>query len=352
MRRIATSAVLAGATLLAGCSMAPAASDDATTGPSSSEAAEPSTTVVGELRIPWSAVVVDGSVLVSERGTARVLELTEAGELREAAVVAGVEPQGEGGLLGLATDGESVFAYSTAADGNRVQRFPLTGEPGSLGLGEPETLISGLPAGRIHHGGRVALGPDGMLYVTVGDAGVPEVAQDLDALGGKILRLTPDGEVPEDNPFPGSPVYSYGHRNVQGIAWSEDGRMFASELGQNTWDELNEIQPGGNYGWPVVEGDGGEGEGYIDPLQVWSTDTASPSGIAIVDETIYIANLRGERLRTVPVADPGEADELLAGEYGRLRDVLLGPDGRVWILTNSDGEGNADSEIVAIDPVG
>lgn len=359
-------AVAAAVALLAACTAAPEAAppapseEEASTSASASstEGAEetdepaPSTwpeaeTVATGLRTPWSAVVVGTSVLVSERETARIVEITADGEMREAAVVDGVAPNGEGGLLGLAVADDQLFAYSTAADGNRVQRFPLEGEPGSLALGEPVTLISGMPSAQIHNGGRVEIGPDGMLYVTVGDAADPDSAQDPDSLAGAILRLTTDGDVPADNPIEGSPAHSYGHRNVQGIDWTDDGRLFASELGQNTWDELNEVVAGGNHGWPDVEGEGGEDAGYVDPVQVWSTDVASPSGLAVVDDVVYVANLRGERLRTIPVDDPSISEEWLVGEHGRLRDVLEGPDGRIWVLTNGN---DGDDRVLALDP--
>ena len=157
-------------------------------------------------------------------------------------------------------------------------------------------VLDGLPAAGNHNGGRIAFGPDGMLYAGAGDAAQGDRAQDLDSLGGKILRMTPDGGIPDDNPFAGSLVYSYGHRNVQGLAWTEDGTMFATEFGQDTWDELNIIEAGGNYGWPIVEGQGG-GDEFIDPVQQWRPDAASPSGMAIIGGTIFIANLRGEVLR-------------------------------------------------------
>ena len=179
-----------------------------------------------------------------------------------------------------------------------------------------------------------------MLYATTGDAGTTGSAQDLDSLAGKILRMTPAGEVPEDNPFDGSLVHSYGHRNPQGIAWDEDGTMYASEFGQDTWDELNVIEAGGNYGWPEVEGRGGQGE-YVDPVQQWSPDEASPSGIAVLDGAIHIATLRGERLREVPLDDLETSTERLGGEYGRLRDVVATPEGELWVLTNNtDGRGD------------
>ena len=322
--------------------------------PSTVDAGTAATDVVTELTTPWSMVVVGDSVLVSERDTGRIVEVTAAHDVREVITVDGVRRGGEGGLLGLAVDpsGEHLYAYSTADAGNRVQRYDLDGEPGALTLAAPVDVVSGLPSAGNHNGGRIAFGPDRMLYVTVGDAGDRAAAQDVDALAGKILRLEPDGTVPADNPFPGSPVYSYGHRNPQGIAWAADGRMFASEFGQNTWDELNVIEPGGNYGWPDVEGMGGD-DAYIDPVQVWAPTDASPSGLAAIGDTLYLANLRGERLRAIPVADPATSTELLAHEFGRLRDVVLGPDGRVWVATsNRGGRGTAapgDDRIVSFE---
>jgi glucose/arabinose dehydrogenase len=325
---------------------ASATSGSASSAAPSEEAAAP--TLAGEpeafasdLAAPWSVVFRDGVPLVSERDSARILELDEDGGAREVGVVEGVTPVGEAGLLGLAVDDDGrLYVYSTAADGNRVQRYDVAGEPGSLRLGEPTTLLDGLPAASNHDGGRLAVGPDGMLYVTLGDAGDPAAAQDLDVLAGKILRLTLDGEVPADNPFPGSPVYSLGHRNPQGIAWADDGTMFATEFGQNTWDELNVIEPGANYGWPDVEGIAGE-DGYVDPVQQWSPSDASPSGLAHAGGTLFLANLRGEVLRTVPVADPATSQEHWVGEHGRLRDAVVAPDGRLWVLTNeTDGRGS------------
>lgn len=298
-------------------------------------------------------VRVGTSALISERDSGRVRELTADGELRDVATVAGIAHGGEGGLLGLAFDGDAgLYVYSTASDGNRVQRSAIDGVPGELRLREPRTVIDGLPRAGNHNGGRIAFGPDGMLYVAVGDAGDPDAAQDRGALNGKILRLEPDGGIPADNPIAGSPVYSLGHRNVQGLAWAPDGRLFASEFGQQTWDELNEIVPGGNYGWPVVEGEGGRSQGFVDPLQSWATRDASPSGIAVIGDRILIANLRGEVLRTVPLDDLTASRELFAQSFGRLRDVLTGPDGTVWILTNNtDGRGTpreGDDRIIAV----
>lgn len=327
----------------------PAASPSATRPPG-----EP-VTVVADLEAPWSLVMVSTSVLISERDTGRIRELTAGGALRDVVTVEGIAHGGEGGLLGLAFDGDDgLYVYSTAADGNRVERYALEGVPGALRLTDPRIIVDALPRAGNHNAGRIAFGPDGLLYIPVGDAGDRDAAQDPSALNGKILRLEPDGEVPADNPTPGSPVYSLGHRNVQGLAWAADGRLFASEFGQDTWDELNEIIPGGNYGWPVVEGEGGEDEGFVDPLQAWATGDASPSGIAVIGDRILIANLRGEVLRAVPLADLGSSEDFYAGAFGRLRDVFAGPDGSVWVLTNNtDGRGDprdGDDRIIAIPP--
>jgi glucose/arabinose dehydrogenase len=325
-------------------------------------------TVVDGLDAPWSiAFTGQGTALVSQRDDGAILEITGLGTdgagTREIGRVEGVDHGGEGGLLGLAVRSEQgkewLYAYSTAATANRIQRFELTGKAGSLGLGAAETLIEGLPAAGNHNGGRIVFGPDGMLYAGVGDAGDPASAQDLDSPAGKILRLTPDGSVPEDNPDPGSPVYSYGHRNVQGLAWDEDGTLFATEFGQNTWDELNVIEPGGNYGWPEVEGitgSGGTGASgdFIDPVQQWSPSEASPSGMASLHGTLYIANLRGQVLRSVQVQDPGTSASHWAREHGRLRDAVVAPDGTVWVLTNNtDGRGRptaGDDRILVFAP--
>ncbi|SEB48891.1 PQQ-dependent sugar dehydrogenase [Microbacterium hydrocarbonoxydans] len=327
-------AVLAAASVLALMALA-----SCSTEPTATSVPAPESFVEG-LDVPWSIAFHDGVALVSERDSGRVLEIAEDGETREVGIIDGVTPGGEGGLLGLAVHDGEVYSYSTARSGNRVERRPLSGAPGDLSLGAATTVIDGIPAAGNHNGGRIAFGPDGMLYVTTGDAGDRESAQDLDSLGGKILRLTPTGGIPDDNPFEGSPVYSYGHRNPQGIAWDAEGRMFATEFGQDTWDELNVIEPGGDYGWPAVEGIA-EDSAFIDPVQQWRPDAASPSGMAVTGSDIVIANLRGERLRIVPLDDLTASTEQFTGEFGRLRDVVVGAGGTFWILTNNtDGRGS------------
>ncbi|TFW00141.1 PQQ-dependent sugar dehydrogenase [Leifsonia flava] len=297
------------------------------------------------LDAPWSILrLANGATLISERDTANVLELLSDGSTRLVGQVADVVPNGEGGLLGLAAleDAASVwiYAYFTAADDNRIVRMPLSGAAGSLGLGAPEPVLDGIAKAGNHDGGRIAFGPDGMLYATAGDAGDGGRSQDPGSLNGKILRMTPTGGVPDGNPF-GTLVWSLGHRNPQGIAWDSRGRMWASEFGQNTWDELNLITPGSNYGWPVVEGAAGD-PAFVDPVQQWATTDASPSGLAIVSDTLFLASLRGERLWTV-WPDSGRAPAAaFEGAYGRIRDVVPGPDGTLWFITNNtDGRGDA-----------
>ncbi len=291
---------------------------------------------------------------MSERDSGRILELADDGSAREVAVIEASASRGEGGLLGLAADDQDrLFAYYTARDDNRVARFDVSGEAGSLTLGEPTIIVEGIDKSATHNGGRIAFGPDGMLYVTTGDAGVPANSQDLSSLNGKILRMTPDGDVPADNPFDGSLVWSLGHRNVQGVAWTEDGTLFATEFGQDTWDELNIIEAGSNYGWPAVEGRANNAD-FADPVQQWSPAEASPSGMAYLDGALWIANLRGANLRSVPVSDPSTSTTHWEGEFGRLRDATVSPDGHLWVVTNNtDGRGSpreGDDRIIAISP--
>ena len=319
--------------------------------------AQQGVTVVAEhLDTPWSIVFYNDIPLVSSRDTGQIFEVTENGSVRSIGKVEDATHRGEGGLLGLAVKDSYLYAYYTTTMDNRVSRFALSGERGSLSIDQPETVVDELPAAGVHNGGRIAFGPDGMLYVTVGDAGDTSSAQDKARLGGKILRMTPEGEVPTDNPFQDSLVYSYGHRNPQGIAWGSDGTMYATEFGQNTWDELNIIRPGANYGWPNVEG-GTDCEWnqdclYASPVQQWKTSEASPSGVTFIEGTLYIANLRGAVLRAVTVSDIDTSRQYFSGEYGRIRDVALAPDGTLWFVTNNtDGRGrpsSSDDRIISV----
>ncbi len=314
--------------------------------------AEPTDLVTG-LEAPWSVAFVGSTALVSLRDSGRIVEVV-GDTIRDVGVVDGVVHRGEGGLLGLAVLPQAqpyLYAYYTSENDNRVVRYPLTGAPGSFGLGDADPVFSGIPKANIHNGGRIAFGPDGLLYVTAGDAGTRPNAQDPNSLSGKILRLKPDGSVPDDNPIAGNPMYSMGHRNPQGIGWQADGTMWAAEFGQDTWDELNKITKGANYGWPEVEGIAGDSR-FTDPVAQWHPVDASPSGLAVVGDTVYIAALRGQRLIKVPLGDPEQASAQLVGQFGRLRDVLTGPDGALWIVTNNtDGRGtprDRDDRIVRL----
>jgi glucose/arabinose dehydrogenase len=313
------------------------------------------------LEAPWGLVFTpNGEALVTERDSSRLLSVDSSGNVEEIQRLP-ENGTGEGGLLGLAlspnyeSDGY-VYVYYTTDEDNRVARM-REGE-------DPEPVLTGIPVLTYHNGGRIAFGPDGYLYVGTGDAGDTSTSQNLNSLGGKILRVTPTGDVPSDNPFSGSPIYSYGHRNVQGLAWDGSGRLYASEFGQNRYDEANIIEPGGNYGWPEVEGEGGN-PNYIDPISTWTTDEASPSGVEILkggaipqwEGDFFMAALRGQRLYRLDLDDSGAVvgqEELLQGEAGRLRHVAQAPDGSLWILTsNRDGRGNPipdDDRILRLGP--
>jgi glucose/arabinose dehydrogenase len=292
------------------------------------------------LSAPWGLVALDNaSILVGERDSGRIVRIAASGGSETLAMLPDVRPGGEGGLLGLTLtpDKSRLFAYFTAADDNRIVTMPWDGSR----LGEPETVLTGIPKGSIHNGGRMAIGPDGFLYVGTGETGDTSLAQDLHSLGGKILRLTLDGRPAPGNPFDSS-VWSYGHRNVQGLAFDSDGRLWASEFGQNTWDELNLITKGADYGWPRIEGSGNV-EGMRDPEVVWHTGDASPSGLAFWRGALWMASLRGARLWEIPVtgAEAGEPVAHFTGDYGRLRSAVPTADGGALLVTtnNTDGRG-------------
>ncbi len=315
--------------------------------------------IASGLTVPWGVdFLPDGRAIVTERDTARVLLVDPAGgDPVVAGTIAEAAPQGEAGLLGVAVSPDfrrdrTVFLYVSTDSDNQVVRARLEADR----LGATEVVLDGIPLGGIHDGGRLAFGPDdGLLYVSTGETGVGELSQDLDSLGGKILRITPEGEPAPGNPDPDSPVWTYGHRNVQGLAFDDEGRLWASEFGQSTHDELNLIEPGNNYGWPEAEGRSDEAD-FTNPRVVWSTGEASPSGLAYADGRLFMAALGGVRLWRVDVAD-GEASnpaDFFVGEYGRLRTVVTAPDGMLWVTTsNRDGRGapsDADDRILLVDP--
>lgn len=317
------------------------------------------------LEVPWAIVFLpDGRALVSERpGRIRVLE--SDGTVRDTPYATlPVAARGEGGLMGLALHPDfpatpHVYAmYTAEGPVNRVVRLHHRGPVGN----DEEIILDGIPAGRVHNGGGIAFGPDGMLYITTGDAQEPERSQDTTSLAGKILRVTPDGAVPDDNPMGGNPVWAWGLRNPQGLAWHpETGDLFATEHGPSgEWgvqahDEINIIRPGENYGWPVVVSDAGRAD-LTPPLASWPGQSVPPAGAAFLGGDLYFATLRSQALVRLNLERDGDAwraagiERLFAsggrsGTYGRLRAAVTGPDGALYVSTsNRDGRGNPHAE--------
>jgi glucose/arabinose dehydrogenase len=309
------------------------------------------------LEAPWELDFAPGGVLLVTERSGRVRVVEEGGLRERPAAGIDVVAEGEGGLLGLALHPDFArerfaYLYFTARDGNRVSRYPVADD---WSLGDEEVLLRGIPSARLHNGGRIAFGPDGMLYAGTGDAGSPELAADPGSLAGKILRLSPDGSVPADNPVGGSPVYATGLRNVQGLAWDDEGRLLASshgpsgEFGLCCLDELNLIEPGADYGWPALAGAVETGAGAPPPDAVapladsGAGDTWAPSGIAWAEGSVLMANLRGEALLRFRLSGDGasvEEQDVAVDGLGRLRSVRVGPDGCAYVLTsNRDGRG-------------
>ncbi|MFE0422564.1 PQQ-dependent sugar dehydrogenase [Streptomyces sp. NPDC058953] len=376
MRRAGMRAVLAAAVLMTGaaCSSSgggsggqgdgtksPGASASSGPGASASPSGAPAKgsakvagTVAEGLKSPWGAAVLpDGDLLVASRDEGTVSRVdAESGKVTEIGSVPGVAPNGEGGLLGLALSpsfaaDRQVYAYFTTESDNRVARLRYDERrPAGQQLGAPDTVLRDIPKGVVHNGGRIAFGPDKMLYAGTGEVGETGLSQDPESLAGKILRMTPDGRPAPDNPTPGSLVYSLGHRNVQGLAWDDDKRLWAAEFGQNTWDELNLIRPGKNYGWPKAEGKKGD-PAFVDPVAQWKTEEASPSGIAYAKGSIWMAGLRGERLWRIPLTGTelsGDPQPFFEGDHGRLRTVLTTGTSQLLLITSeTDGRGSPES---------
>ena len=318
--------------------------------------------VAKHLSVPWGLdFLPDGTALVTERDTDRLLKILpasagpEGAPVTEVQTVAGVANGGDGGLLGLAvspdykTDQMIFIYYSTASD-NRIAKLALGGTP--------QPIVTGIPHGPTGNGGRIAFGPDGFLYAGTGDAGNPPSAADPNSLAGKVLRLTTDGKPAPGNPNPASPVYAGGFRDVEGLAWDATKRLYATDIG-TTWDELNPVQPGRDYGWPAVEGTANNPK-YVDPLVTWKPDEGGCAGLGGSATVLVTACLTGTRLYVVQLTQAGGSlgapQPLLTKKYGRLRTVLPAPDGSVWVTTsNKDGQGTPgpdDDQILRIVPEG
>ena len=299
--------------------------------------------VASGLSIPWGlAFLPNGNALVAERG-GTVWKVSRNGGKKAVGDVRRVAASGEGGLLGLElhpdfSSNRWLYAYITTGSDNRVVRMQFVGGR----LSNQRTVIAGIPKASNHNGGRLRFGPDGLLYVSTGDAGDTSNAQSMRSLGGKILRVTDTGGTPSGNPFGSSPVWTLGHRNVQGLSFDARGRLFATEFGQSTRDELNRIVRGANYGWPVVEGGDGSGGEYRDPITTWRpTSTCSPSGLAVVGNHGWVGALAGAALFRVTLTGPdrGRKRRFFHGDFGRIRTVEQSPDGALWITT-SNGSGD------------
>ena len=320
--------------------------------------------IVTDLDAPWAIdFAPDGSMFITERsGSVRIVQNDQL--LAEPWAIIDVAQRGESGLLGLALDPEfqqNKFVYLAYTymdgEGNLKNRLVRMREDQSSGKGILDRILVDEVQGAANHdGGRLHFGPDGKLYWTMGDAQDSDLAQDISSLNGKILRLNPDGTVPQDNPFPNSIVYSFGHRNPQGLAWQpETGHLYSTEHGPSGFqssgqDEVNFIEAGRNYGWPIIHGDKTREEMVSPVVQSGSSETWAPSGATFVvggpwDGSLLFVGLRGQTLYrlTLDTNDPLKIlsfERLLVGEFGRLRDVVQGPDNAIYILTsNRDGRG-------------
>lgn len=317
--------------------------------------------IAENLDVPWGvAFLPNDAALVSERDTHTIKRIAPDGKVTTVGKIKGVSNDtSEGGLLGLALSptydlDHLVYAYITTDTDNRIVRFRYD----KNGISRQESVFTGIPKAPIHDGGRIKFGPDGMLYVTTGDATQADRAQDVKYLGGKVLRMTPDGEPVPGNPFSDSVVWTVGHRNPQGLAWGpgKDPTLYEAEFGQNALDEVNALHAGENYGWPDVEGTiGPKKDKFTPPLVTWPTDKASPSGLTYAADSLWLATLQGEnvyRMRVHKDGSVGKPRALLNDRYGRLRTIVTAPDGSLWVTTsNRDGRGSPsrnDDKIIRI----
>ncbi|MGP3983040.1 PQQ-dependent sugar dehydrogenase [Streptomyces sp. KR80] len=310
-------------------------------------------TLASGVDVAWGLVFLpDGSALYSERNTFNIYRLTKSGEKTLVGKVPNaVGTGGEGGLLGLEiaptfSSDHWLYIYHTASGGNRVARMKY--ENGALS--GYQSLLQGISQSKYHNGGRLRFGPDGKLYASAGDAQNGSKAQDKNSLNGKILRINPDGSIPSDNPF-GNAVWSLGHRNPQGLDFDSQGRLWQAEFGNSSQDEVNLIQKGGNYGWPNCEGTGGSCGGYIAPKKTWSTGEASPSGLTIINDYVFVATTVGQRVYRLKIdanSNLVEQKTYFQGTYNRLRTVEVDHDGDIWLTTTTDKDGTAGNDRILL----
>ncbi|HEY5979319.1 MAG TPA: PQQ-dependent sugar dehydrogenase [Microlunatus sp.] len=324
--------------------------------PTGSPKPELAGTIADDFDVPWGLIfLTGGDALVSERNSAKIIRVTAKGKKTTLGEVSGVVPPtgiGEGGLLGIATapgDEDTLFVYYTTGSDNRVGRVSLAGGK----VGTPKAVLTDIPTSTHHHGGRLLFDAGGMLLVATGDAEQSALAQDRKSLAGKILRIRPDGRPASGNPFDNR-TWSYGHRNVEGLAFDADGRLWATEFGEKEADELNLIRKGKNYGWPDVEGESTDDD-FVNPAAVWEpTSSCSPAGLAITRSTAFVGALQGRCLFAVPLdgAKAGKPTAYFADDHGRIRNAVVAPDASVWITTsNTDGRiepGRNDDKILRV----
>ncbi len=305
--------------------------------------------IAEDLNIPWSvAFLPDGTLLATERpGT-----LVRINSTRSRIEIDGVHHYGEGGLMGLALhpDFESnskIYLYFTTRENNRVinriESYTLTENQ----VSNRQIILDNIPGSVNHDGGQIAFGPDGKLYITTGDADSPNLAQDTNSLAGKILRLNDDGTIPENNPF-NNAIYSYGHRNPQGLAWDNSERLWSSEHGpsgsQTGNDEINLIRSGANYGWPTIKGTQAQSGMETPILESGRNETWAPASLAYHDGYLYFGGLRGETLYRAEISSDrlSNLERLFSGEYGRIRAVTSHNNGIYFSTSNRDGRGRPD----------